>query len=320
MGHAGQEGLLKRRAAFIVGPLLGILYGALVRLMVDKDHPLFLPVTYGFIFFVPLAMGYLSVFWLERPRWWTITFLPWLTWVLAVALASLGGYEGMICILMATPVAIVLASLGGWCAAATRHITRGSAAFVLGLPLVLMPLESRVDPPARIRLVSSAIDVAAPRATVWAQIREVPAIRPEEHGTTFYNRIGFPRPLEARLYGEGVGAVRHATFERGVLFVETITAWQEGERLAFTIEADTANIPATTLDQHVTIGGRYFDVLDGEYRLENLPDGGTRIHLTSHHRLSTTMAAYAGLWTDAIMQSIQTRILEVIRLRSQAIG
>src|SRR6185436_9226852 len=101
-----------------------------------------------------------------------------------------------------------------------------------------------------------------------------------EHGTSWVNRIGFPRPIEARLYGEGVGAVRHATFERGVLFIETITAWDEGSRLAFTIRADTTNIPPTTLDQHVTIGGRYFDVLDGEYRLEELPAGGTRIHLT----------------------------------------
>src|SRR6185436_6278783 len=88
--------------------------------------------------------------------------------------------------------------------------------------------------------------------------------------------------------------------------------------LAFTIRADTTNIPPTTLDQHVTNGGRYFDVLDGEYRLEELPAGGTRIHLTSHHRLSTTIDFYASLWSDGIMRGIQERILEVIRQRSES--
>ena len=102
-----------------------------------------------------------------------------------------------------------------------------------------------------------------------------------------------------------------------MLFVERVTAWEEGRRLAFSIEADTKHIPATSLDEHVTIGGRYFDVLDGEYRLEVLPAGGTRLHLTSHHRLTTTLEPYAGLWSDAIMRSIQRRILEIIRYRCE---
>jgi hypothetical protein len=311
---------MKKHAAILAGPLLGILYGAFARLSVDGQGPLFLPVTYGFIFFVPLAMGYLSVRGFARPRWWQTTFVPWITWILAVALACVVGWEGAICVVMAAPVGLVLASIGGWCAILVRRWFPKGAAVVLVLPFVLMPLESEWQPPARVRSVESTIDIAAPRARVWEQIREVPPIRPDEHGTTLFNRIGFPRPIEARLYGEGVGAVRHATFEGGVLFVERITAWEEGRRLAFSIRADTTNIPATTLDEHVTIGGRYFDVLDGEYRLEDLPSGGTRVYLTSHHRLTTTMEPYAGLWTDAIMQSIQARILEVIRHRCEESG
>jgi hypothetical protein len=135
---------------------------------------------------------------------------------------------------------------------------------------------------------------------------------------TWTHHIGFPRPIEATLSYEGVGGVRHASFERGLLFIETITAWEPQHRLAFSIKADSAHIPTTTLDEHVTIGGSYFDVLDGEYVLEPLSNGDTLLHLTSHQRLSTNFNGYAGLWTDAVMQNLQTSILQVIQHRAEA--
>lgn len=72
-----------------------------------------------------------------------------------------------------------------------------------------------------------------------------------------------------------------------------------------------------TLDEHVTIGGRYFDVLHGEYRLEVLPNGDTLLHLSSQQRLSTDFNGYAGLWSDAVMRNLQTSILEVIQHRCE---
>jgi hypothetical protein len=119
------------------------------------------------------------------------------------------------------------------------------------------------------------------------------------------------------LIGTGVGAVRHATFERGVLFVETITKWEPEKDLAFTIKADTAHIPPTTLDQHVTIGGPYFDVLEGEYRIEPSGPGKVILHLSSQHRLSTRFNSYAGFWTDFIMRDTQEYILEIIKRRCE---
>jgi hypothetical protein len=143
--------------------------------------------------------------------------------------------------------------------------------------------------------------------------------RDRAHGLrpSWTHRVGFPRPIEATLSYEGVGGIRHATFERGVLFIETVTAWEPEHRLAFSIRADSTNIPPTTFDEHVTIGGRYFDVLNGEYRLEPLGNGDILLHLTSEQRLSTDFNGYAGLWTDAVMQSLQTSILQVIQHRCE---
>ena len=114
-----------------------------------------------------------------------------------------------------------------------------------------------------------------------------------------------------------MGGVRTATFEHGLAFYETVTTWNPQHRLAFSIKADTARIPSTTLDEHVTIGGPYFDVLDGEYAIERLSYRDVALPLVSHQRLSTDFNGYAGMWSDAVMQSLQTSILRVIQHRCE---
>jgi hypothetical protein len=158
--------------------------------------------------------------------------------------------------------------------------------------------------------------IHAPASVVWENIRSVPAIAPAELPGSWVTRIGFPKPVAATLSHEGIGGVRAASFTGGVVFTETITRWQPDEDLQFSIRANTQSIPATTLDEHVSIGGAFFDVLDGEYRLEPRP-GGVLLRLVSHERLSTHFNPYAGLWTDAVMRSIQSEILEVIRKRCE---
>lgn len=69
--------------------------------------------------------------------------------------------------------------------------------------------------------------------------------------------MGFPNPVEATLSKEGVGGVRNATFEGGVLFIETVDTWEPLHHLGFSIRAQTDRIPKTTLDEHVTVGGQY---------------------------------------------------------------
>ena len=100
-----------------------------------------------------------------------------------------------------------------------------------------------------------------------------------------------------------------------MLFLETVDVWEPQHRLAFSIAADA--VPPTTLDEHVRVGGEYFDVLRGEYRLEPLSNGIIRLHLSSRQRVSTDFNWYAHLWTDAVMSDLQKRILFVIKNRCE---
>jgi hypothetical protein len=65
------------------------------------------------------------------------------------------------------------------------------------------------------------------------------------------------------------------------------------------------------------VGGKFFDVLRGEYTLGALHNGSTRLHLVSHHRVSTDFNWYAHLWTEAVMNDLQHRILLAVKNQSE---
>jgi len=318
-------------ALFAYGAAVGMAYGLVLRFGAEVLlRGSVLPViSIGFLFFLPFAMGFVSVFLVERRQrqavwvWLVLPLFP-IAGSIAASMAAL--WEGLICVVMFAPIGIGLAVVGGLAAglvvryAASRSAGNVSLACVMVLPLVIAPWEQRIVFQPQIRQVESAIDIAAPPEVVWRNIERVPRISPEELAPSWSRRIGFPSPVEATLSYEGAGGVRHATFEGGVLFIETVDVWEPPHRLSFSIRAQTDQIPNTTLDEHVTIGGPYFDVLRGEYALEPLSDGSTRLHLSSRHRVSTDLNWYAHLWTDAIMADIQRTILQVIRNRCEKVA
>lgn len=153
---------------------------------------------------------------------------------------------------------------------------------------------------------------------IWRNIERVREIQPSEITPSWTHTIGFPSPVEATLSLEGLGGVRHASFTGGVLFIEDVDEWVPNARLGFSIHAQTDQTPPRTLDEHVHVGGKFFDVLRGEYVIEPLSNGVVRLHLSSKHRLSTDFNWYAQLWTDAVMKDVQTTILEVIRNRCES--
>jgi hypothetical protein len=315
-----------------IGGALGVAYGIFARFVfgLNKSGSTgFAVMTLNFIVGMPLVLGFLTVWFGEYRQkfgWARRVFMPWAASSLFLICCLALAWEGVICVVLLLPVMLILSSIGGLFAGLIRPLfktdrSRIYCVTVLALlPFVAAPIENLRAAASEIRVVRTQIDIRADKATVWRQIRSVPLIREEEHFFNVSHLMGFPRPLEARLEGEGVGAIRYATFEKGVLFVETVTTWQEGDRLAFSIHADTKHIPSTTFDEHVQIGGPYFDVLEGEYQIEELGPGLVRLHLSSNQRLSTQFNSYAHLWTEYLMGDLQNYILKIVRNRCEITG
>ncbi|MDY7094888.1 MAG: hypothetical protein SX243_18095 [Acidobacteriota bacterium] len=312
----------------ITSVLVGAAYGLFCRLFFASSsfEGYFGVMTLGFLFGVPLAIGVIGVLMLREEKdegWISWLMVPLGISILTLVVALLLAWEGMICIVIWSPLFVGLAVISGLVTGFVRKAVRSSRsrqlqvmAVAAVLPFALTPAEHLWTPPQALEIVENRIEIAAPAAAVWEQIREVPAIAPEELAPSFVHRIGFPRPIAATLEGEGVGAVRHATFEGGILFVEEVTEWQPERVLAFSIHPE--NVPPKTFDRHVAVGGPYFDVLDGRYELEVLGPQRTLLRLSSTHRLNTRFNGYTRLWTRLFMSRIQDNILQVVAQRSEA--
>lgn len=289
----------------------------------DVVVQVFSVMSVGFLFVVPFAMGFAAVYLAKIQSWVRALFFPQLSALAALALAMAFAIEGLICVVFWLPAYVILTALGGVAAWFVLRLKQNRAAFlggVLLLPYGTALTEHAVPTELQQRVVETRIEIDAPPAAVWEEIVDVPLIAESEHGFAWSHLIGFPKPISARSSAREVGAVREAKFEGGVVFYERVTVCEPERALAFDIAVDSRSIPKDTLDEHVTLGGPYFDVLEGAYRIEARADGGVTLHLSSVHRLSTHFNAYAGWWTDFVMRDTQDYILEIIARRAERRG
>ena len=283
------------KISLFIGVAIGALYGLFCQFVLSRDElkDWFTVMTMGFVFILPIALGVITLYFANtesQSSWAYRIFMPWATASLCLLLSFVTGMEGTICLIMAVPIYLPLASLGG---------IIGGAFFT-------------------VYNANKTILINAPSEIVWSQITRIPKItEPQE---SFFYTMGFPRPVEATLSYEGVGGIREAKFEKGLMFLETITDWEKEKKLTFKIRSEPANTPLTTLDSHVVVGGRYFDTLIGQYEIERISANQTRLHLFSRYRLSTRFNFYAEVWSDFLMRDIQQNILRVIRSRSEGLS
>ena len=309
---------------------LALIYG-LVAFFVFRYNTLkelFGVMNLAYIFMVPFAIGAITIFLTDRKvKHSTLfrVFVPWIPIGFLVLLVAAFAWEGLICVVMILPSFLGMATVGGllygYVIDQKSSTSTKNLIFIglLVLPFAASPLEQRLSTQDSFRQVQNSIVIEAEAEKVWQNIIRVPKIEESEHSFSFSHAIGFPRPVEASLTHEGIGGVRFASFEGNVLFVEMITDWQNLKSLTFNIAADPDSIPQKTLDEHVTVGGPYFDVLQGHYEIEVLGPKQVRLNLSSTHRLSTHYNFYASWWTDFIMSDIQSYILKIIKRRAEKV-
>ncbi len=316
-----------RMASLLTTGVLVLLYAAFFRFAFTMD--LFREaggvVSLSFVVSMPFACGALSVAigrWFGSDNWLVqAIFVPMTALLLGLILCVITRFEAIICVIMAAPILVVACVFGS----ITAHFLlprnhpkpKLYTSIILCIPFLSTFTESQFTWPNETKSISNTITIHAPAERIWPEITSVRAINPTSLRESWIYQIGFPRPIAAMLDRPGIGGIRTATFERDVSFFEVVTDWQENERLAFTIHADPDFIPHTAFDQHIIVGGRFYDVLDGTYEIEPISPNICRLHLTSHHRLGTRFNSYAAWWSTRIMNEIQGTILEVIRSRAE---
>lgn len=244
--------------------------------------------------------------------------------LLATALAGaallLFAIEGAICLIMAFPIAGVLAVIGALLGRQMARAARPGAGHLLALFLVtplLAAFEAAVPAPLVEREVTTSIVIDAPPARVWPHVIGFSDISLDAPPGWIYE-AGVAYPLRAHIAGEGVGAVRHCEFTTGA-FVEPITAWEPPLHLAFDVASQPPPMHEWSPYRHVHpphLDG-YLRSRRGEFRLVDLGDGRTRLEGSTWYTLDLAPSTYWALWSDSLMHGIHERVLSHIKHLSE---
>lgn len=227
--------------------------------------------------------------------------------------------DGLICLLMALPLALGISAIGalaGWQAGRMRKSDGAKLPLLaVGLVPLLATLEHATQPSPELRMVTTRVAIAATPARVWPAVIAFPQIT-EPAGGIF--RLGIAYPIEARIEGAGVGAVRHCVFSTGS-FVEPITAWEAPWRLAFDVTAQPEPMRELSIYQHVDAPHLHgFMVSErGQFRLLE-EQGRTVLEGTTWYRHDLAPGWYWGPVTDTIIHHIHDRVLTHIRRTVEA--
>lgn len=224
--------------------------------------------------------------------------------------------EGLLCIAMAAPIGLLCTWVGSQIGYAIVKNTPSKGPIAMLILLSSIPgiafVENEQKP--NLTTVVSSIEIDATPETVWKNVVEFPQL---EEPTEFIFKTGIAYPINAKIEGTGVGAIRHCNFTTGS-FVEPITVWDEPRLLKFDVldqpepmkELSFWDIDAPHLHD-------FFVSKQGQFKLTALPNGKTLLEGTTwyHHRIKP--AFYWQLWSNQIVHAIHNRVLTHIKKNSE---
>lgn len=309
----------QRLALSIIAPALIGLVGTYFAVKVLE--------SYGWTLFLglPILVSFISALIFRRTgssTWGSSYGTSLLSILFLGCLILLFAIDGLICLLMALPLAAVLALIGssfGYLLG--KRLSSGVAgvapvALVMFFPF-LVAFESNYPLPATLHEVTTRIEVFAPIQTVWDEV--IAFDRIDEPPTGIF-RLGIAYPIEATINGTGVGAIRHCVFSTGP-FVEPITRWDEPHALEFDV---TSNPPPMkefspwgkidTPHLHDT-----FTSERGRFRLYE-EEGKTILEGTTWYRQKISPDFYWHKISDHLIHLIHLRVMQHIKKRAENKG
>jgi hypothetical protein len=296
------------------GAALGLL-ATYVSTVADRSYGIALFIT------VPFLVGFVAVF--VRSFGERVTegkaFTTSLLSVLVLGCLLLAfAVEGAVCLVMALPIAVPLSICGGMLAYLVQRkpAAHHPATFLLLLGLTPFggTLEHSFQPPAELFTVTTSLDIPAAPERVWKTVLQPAKLAAPMHPLF---RAGIAYPLASHIEGSGSTATRYCDFSTGKL-VEPVLIWKEGKQLRFTVRSNP--LPMQEWTPYAQIHPPHLEGFlasrQGEFRLEQLPNGDTRLFATTWYQHHMWPATYWRAWSDYTIHRVHDMVLANIRERA----
>jgi uncharacterized membrane protein YhaH (DUF805 family) len=312
----------------VVGVLIAVAIGFGLAILGTQVLVLY---GWGLFLGLPFLTGFIASWFLNargvRSILETIVVSALVPVLIGIALLSLGR-EGLMCLLMAVPLALPFAIAGGLVARSILE-RRNSivapptyAACVAILPLMLMMFaEHAADLEPPVLSVTTSITIDAPVSTVWRNVIAFPPLAPPKE---WLFRAGIAYPTSGQIVGSGPGATRYCHFSTGD-FVEPITVWDEDRLLAFNVSSQAPAMreltPWNLTRWKITpahIERNYMSSRHGQFRMVALSNNRTLLEGTTWYQNYFWPQVYWRKWSDAIVHRIHLRVLQHVKEQSEA--
>ena len=289
-------------------------------------------------------LGYISINYLGDYGWSVFLFIPFVIGFLppyisgkkieitkstayklsfiALGLACLAllifAVEGLICLLMASPLLILAVWLGsyiGYKSSRTNFMNPTSTSIILLFVSFGFTSFDYFNKPKDLIPVRTKILVEAPIENVWNNVVTFDKI---SEPTDWIFKTGIAYPTDATIVGQGVGAVRYCNFTTGS-FIEPITTWNQPNLLQFDVQVQP--IPMNELNPfwevHPPHLDGYFKSYKGQFKLTKLSENQTELEGTTWYKVDIYPEFYWKVWSDFIVHRIHKRVLNHIKEASE---
>lgn len=225
-------------------------------------------------------------------------------------------WDGVGCLAMALPFTFVVGLLGSWIgwlitnAVIDRREARIGMSASFLLPVAVLALTSGTPSTSHHKHVTVRIISASPER-IWPYLFNLKAL-PEPNEWLF--RMGMAYPIATLTEGNQ----RICELSTGPM-PERISAVEKYRRLKFEVTAVPPAMRETNPfgPVHAPHNIEAFRPTAGEFRLEALSDGKTRVVATTWYDHDYGPDAYWSLWTEAVVGSVHNRVLDAIALRTE---
>ncbi len=279
--------------------------------------------SFSFLFSLPISVASIISYLLKIrmnigfAKTFAVCCLP----VVALVVCTLAfAIEGIICVIMALPIFLTTIFLGtvlGWFFAEISQIRSKKLVSMLALaPFLFVAAEHHIKPSDEFHHLQKTIFIESSAEDLWPVIMNTSDIKPEELSGGYAYGIGVPYPVGAKTELEEVGGIRKSKWQKGVSFDEVIVKIEKNKYIEWTYNFDDSSFPPGSLDDHIKIGGVYFDLENTSYTI-NPENGGISLTMDVTYRVTTNFNWYSRLWADFFIGDTMDTLLKFYKTRAE---
>jgi hypothetical protein len=216
--------------------------------------------------------------------------------------------EGVICLIMASPILVGIVAIGLAIGAMVGSFVRSPVMRSSVVPLVLLfaAYDAETGPPVYATAVADTMTIDAPPEYVWRYIVSYP--ENDTPADYWLWQIGLPLPTRSVATAAEVGATRECRFSKGIVLKEKITELVPNKVVTFDVieqPKDPEILGHLTLDK-------------GQLYLEANADGSTTVIATTWYRLFVAPGFYFDWWATDIGRNVHRRVLGQVKRLAEA--